>query len=213
MAGTLSVQTIQGLATAADPTTVSIASGHILHAPGHVINFGSYNTGYGSGARLVTTSTSWQTLNINGTDQATFGSLTKHPSNGNVLAFNKKSSNSQLSIVLNFPSYNTPGGSGHGVRCMISTDQTNYVVSDILTNGPANGWGFHGYGGATAGMNNFTWSTYDNASYRNTINTYTGDFYFYFQVYNWASTDTISYIDHSDTYPKYGTVQVMEVAQ
>jgi hypothetical protein len=37
MAGTLSVQTIQGLATAPDPTTVSIASGHILHAPGHVI--------------------------------------------------------------------------------------------------------------------------------------------------------------------------------
>lgn len=37
MAGTLSVQTIQGLATAADPTTVSIASGHTLHAPGHVI--------------------------------------------------------------------------------------------------------------------------------------------------------------------------------
>lgn len=30
MAGTLSVQTIQGLATAADPTTVSIASGHTL---------------------------------------------------------------------------------------------------------------------------------------------------------------------------------------
>lgn len=37
MAGTLSVQQIQGLATAADPTTVEISSGHTLYAPGHVI--------------------------------------------------------------------------------------------------------------------------------------------------------------------------------
>ena len=37
MAGTLSVQQIQGLATAADPTTVTIPSGHTLYAPGHVI--------------------------------------------------------------------------------------------------------------------------------------------------------------------------------
>ena len=37
MAGTLSVQKIQGLASSATPTTVEIASGHVLHAPGHVI--------------------------------------------------------------------------------------------------------------------------------------------------------------------------------
>lgn len=37
MAGTLSVQQIQGLATAADPTTVTIPSGHNLIAPGHVV--------------------------------------------------------------------------------------------------------------------------------------------------------------------------------
>ena len=37
MAGTLSVQKIQGLASSATPTTVEIASGHTLHAPGHVI--------------------------------------------------------------------------------------------------------------------------------------------------------------------------------
>jgi hypothetical protein len=37
MAGTLSVQKIQGLATSATPTTVEIASGHTLHAPGHVL--------------------------------------------------------------------------------------------------------------------------------------------------------------------------------
>ena len=37
MAGTLSVQKIQGLATSATPTTVEISSGHKLYAPGHVI--------------------------------------------------------------------------------------------------------------------------------------------------------------------------------
>ena len=37
MASTLSVSKIQGLATAASPTTVEIASGHTLQAPGHVI--------------------------------------------------------------------------------------------------------------------------------------------------------------------------------
>ena len=37
MAGTLSVQKIQGLATSATPTTVEIASGHVLQAPGHVL--------------------------------------------------------------------------------------------------------------------------------------------------------------------------------
>jgi hypothetical protein len=37
MAGTLSVQQIQGLASAADPTTVTIPAGHKLIAPGHVV--------------------------------------------------------------------------------------------------------------------------------------------------------------------------------
>ena len=37
MAGTLSVSHIQGLATHSDPTTVSVQSGHTLHAPGHII--------------------------------------------------------------------------------------------------------------------------------------------------------------------------------
>ena len=37
MAGTLSVQKIQGLASSATPTTIEIASGHVLQAPGHVL--------------------------------------------------------------------------------------------------------------------------------------------------------------------------------
>jgi hypothetical protein len=37
MAGTLSVQKIQGLASSATPTVVEVSTGHTLHAPGHVI--------------------------------------------------------------------------------------------------------------------------------------------------------------------------------
>ena len=37
MAGTLSVQKIQGLASSANPTTVEIASGHVLHQSGMII--------------------------------------------------------------------------------------------------------------------------------------------------------------------------------
>ncbi len=44
MAGTLSVSHIQGLATHSSPTTVSVQSGHTLHAPGHILQVvqGSY---------------------------------------------------------------------------------------------------------------------------------------------------------------------------
>ena len=63
MAGTLSVQQIQGLATAADPTTVTIASGHVLHAPGHVIQVatGQDTT---SGTGLTTSTTTLQSTGL-----------------------------------------------------------------------------------------------------------------------------------------------------
>jgi len=63
MAGTLSVQKIQGLATSATPTTVEIASGHNLHAPGHVVQIVQLslpgNVGTSSSTVLSTTSTSY----------------------------------------------------------------------------------------------------------------------------------------------------------
>ena len=49
MASTLSVSKIQGLATAANPTTVEVSSGHVLQAPGHILQvkqvqfLGNYN--------------------------------------------------------------------------------------------------------------------------------------------------------------------------
>ena len=66
MAGTLSVQQIQGLATAADPTTVQISSGHTLYAPGHVVQtiYGQDTT---SGTGVVTSSTSYVTSGLSAT--------------------------------------------------------------------------------------------------------------------------------------------------
>ena len=218
MAGTLSVQQIQGLASATDPTTVTIPTGHKLVAadtggvisPGQVINYGSYNTGYGSSAGISSASTSWQTLPIEGTNAASFGSCSK--SITNVITFNKKYNNSQLIVTTNFPTYNSPGGSGHGVRLQYYKPGGAYTIVDISDEGPGHGWGWHGYGGQTSAMNNFTWNTYDKSSVRSDLVNYTGDVHFYIEVKNWASSDTISYIYHSG-YNKYGTFQFAEIAQ
>ena len=220
MAGTLSVQKIQGLATSATPTTIEITSGHKLTGaagsmivPGQIISAGTYNTGTGSGARLSGTFTTYTTLNINGTNQATFGRISKFSDDG--LQFNKLSNSSHLIISLNFPTYNNNGNNAHGIRCKMETTQGSgtFNILDITDQGPAHAWGFHGYGGATAAMNNFTWCTYDNSSYRATIKATTGNMKFFFEVRNWTSSDTITYNDYSDSYPKYGTVQVYEVAE
>ena len=189
---------------------IVVPSGHKLVAPGHVINFGSYNTGYGSGATLSSSSTSWQTLQIDGTNAAAFGSCSKTITN--VITFNKKYNNSQLMVSTNFPTYNNTGGSGHGIRLHYYRTGQSAAIVDITDNGPAEGWGWHGYGGQTAAMNNFTWSTYDNSSVRSDLQTYTGDVHFYIQVRNWNSSDTITYIHHSG-YNKYGTFQFAEIAQ
>ena len=218
MAGTLSVQQIQGLASAADPTTVTISTGHKLTGsagsivtPGQVVNTGSYNTGYGSGARLTTNSTSWQTLNIVGTSAAAFGSCSQTMSN--VITFNKKYNNSQILITANFPTYNDTGGSGHGIRLQYYRTGQSAAIVDISNAGPANGWGWHGYGGATSAMNNFTWNTYDKSSVRSDLQTYTGDVHFYIEVKVWSTGDTVYFVDYDNTYPKYGTFQFAEIAQ
>ena len=61
-------------------------------------------------------------------------------------------------------------------------------------------------------MNNCIWNTYDNATYRSAIQSATGNVRFFFEVRNWASNDTITYNDYSDSYPKYSTFTVFEVA-
>lgn len=189
---------------------VAADTGSIV-APGQVINTGSYNTGYGSGARLQTTSSSWQTLNIVGTGAAAFGSCSQTISN--VITFNKKYNNSQILVTMNFPSYNNAGNSGHGIRLQYYRTGQSAALVDILTNGPAHGWGWHGYGGSHAGMNNFSWNTYDKSSVRSDLQTYTGDVNFYVEVKVWSSSDTIYFNDYDGSYPKYGTFHFAEIAQ
>ena len=177
-----------------------------------IVSFGSYNSGYGSGARLQTTSESWVNLEINGTNQAVFGQITKNSDDS--LNYNKVSNSSHLIIGMNVPVYNANGNNGHGFRLKFETTQNSgtYNILDITSQGPAHGWGFHGYGGSTSSMNNCIWNTYDNSTYRSAIQGYTGNVRFFFEVRNWSSSDTIIYNDYSDTYPKYSTFTVFEVA-
>tara|TARA_B100000035_G_scaffold216061_1_gene185190 strand:+ start:23310 stop:23930 length:621 start_codon:yes stop_codon:yes gene_type:complete len=179
---------------------------------GKILSFGSYNSGYGSGARLSTTSTSWVNLEINGTNQAVFGQITKNSDDS--LNYNKLSNSSHLIIGMNVPVYNNNGNNGHGFRLKFETTQDSgtYNVLDITNEGPAHGWGWHGYGGATSSMNNCIWNTYDNATYRSAIQGYTGNVRFFFEVRNWTSNDSIAYNDYNDSYPKYSTFTVFEVA-
>jgi len=74
MAGTLSVQKIQGLASSATPTVVEVSSGHVLHAPGHVIQ----TINGTSTAEATTTSNSYQ-------DTPLFASITPKFSTSKIL--------------------------------------------------------------------------------------------------------------------------------
>lgn len=206
------ISTVSGSGNITIPTGVKLigTDNSSIVAPGQVINYGSYNTGYGSSAGLSSTSTSWQTLNIEGTNAASFGSCSK--SITNVITFNKKYNNSQLIVTTNFPTYNNTGGSGHGIRLQYYRTGQSASIVDISDDGPAHGWGFHGYGGSSSAMNNFTWNTYDKSTVRSDLVNYTGDVHFYIEVKNWQSTDTITYLFHSG-YNKYGTFQFAEIAQ
>ena len=167
-----------------------------------------YNSGYGSGARKSKSTQTWETLNIGGTNL----SGPRKSDDNNVLSFTKNYNNSNLQINLSIPVYISPGGSGVGIRCKISTDLgSSYSIVDILDGGPAHGWGAFGYGGNTSGIINFTWNTLDKSSIASTIKSYTGDVYVFFEVYVWNSSDTAYFIDYDATYPKYGTFQIMEI--
>ena len=86
---------------------------------GKIVSFGSYNSGTGSGARLQTTSTSWVNLEINGTNQAVFGQITKNSDDS--LNYNKVSNSSHLIISMNVPVYNSNGNNAHGFRLKFET--------------------------------------------------------------------------------------------
>jgi len=184
--------------------------GSWVDAPvGTIIKRGSYNTGYGSGARTALSAQSWNTINIDGTNQAgmNIGKIS-----ADVISFDKISSKSHLEITVNFPYYQATGNSGFGVRCQASKDGgSNYVILGNLTNGSVSTWGGGGYGGTDAGVFNYTWSTYDNSTERSSWLAKTGQTQFYFQLYVYSADDTTHMIDYSDSFPKEGTIQISEI--
>ena len=210
---TLHVENLKGPTTGSNANKIIVPSGQTLDASGgtitpssgQIVKVATYNTGYGSGARTISSSASWTTIAINGTSN----NAVNCSQASNVITYNK-SANSNLLITINFPSYNSPGGNGHGIRCQARVSGGSYSLVDTLTNGPADGWGWHGYGGSHAAMNNFTWSTSETDGTTG-INSHSGNVEIYFQMYVWSSGDTVYLIDYGSSYPKYGTVQIVEV--
>lgn len=221
MAGTLSVSHIQGLATHSDPTSVTIASGHKLKGTpgqinlgaGTVLQVGSYCPGYGDG--LTKTTQSWSTVPLNGTGAVAHNTTKSHD---DVIEIDKKSNNSHLELSVNFPFYLNNGASGIGLRCQGSSSDTsinsgNVVLVDLLPNGPGHGWSLAGYGGNTAGILNYTWSTRLNSNYIDNWKTRVGGCRFYWEAYVWSSGDTLYLNTYDGTYPFYGMITWREVLE
>ncbi|NDB80131.1 hypothetical protein EB155_09735 [archaeon] len=182
-------------------------SNQVVMPAGSIIKQQHYNSGYGSDAR-TRPNQSWITVKLGGTSL----SGPRKSDDNNVLKFDKIFNNSNLSITANFPVYISNGASGNGFRLQVSTNNgSTYSLVDIRSNGPANGWGASGYGGADASIFNFTWNTLDNLTIANTVRIYTGPVYFYFECYEWSSADSSFIIDYDDTYPKFGTIQIQEI--
>jgi hypothetical protein len=175
-----------------------------------VVRIQNYNTGFGSGARTTTASTSFIPINMGGDLQ----SGTRQSGNLNRLLFNKRQTGTDLIIKASFPVYITgTGDSGGGIRLQYSTNGSSFSLVDALTSGPADGWGAWGYGNDHAGIVNYTWVTSANSSIVNTVRNHTGNLFFYFEIRNWSGSDTSFFIDYDSTYPKYGTIQILEIIQ
>ena len=159
------------------------SGGFLSDAPlGTVIKKANYNTGYGSGARLVSNSTSFYTINIGGTANYEFNCS----ESGNVITYGKISNTSHIKISCQFPLYATGLGNGFGMRIQGSNDGgSSYHHLGELSQGPNNGWGMHGY--TSNGLSGtITWgtTTYDRNDQRSNWYAKTGDVYFYFEGLN-----------------------------
>ena len=188
------------------------SDGYMTVAPsGMVIRSGFYDPGTGTGAITATNSTTFTTLNVNGTGQVGHN-IGK--ASDDVLTYTKVSSNSHLNIGISFPFYLATGGNGFGIRGYLSTnDGSNYYTMSGLTNGPTHGWSAGGYGGNTSGVLNYTWNTRMNSSQASTILAKTGTIRFYFEVRVWNAADTLYFIDYGGSYPKKGSIVVQEIAE
>ena len=187
------------------------SDGYMTVAPsGMVIRSGFYDPGTGTNATTATNSSTFTTLNVNGTGQVGHN-IGKFSDDG--LTYNKVSSNSHLNISISFPFYLATGGTGFGIRALLSTDDgSNYYVVSGLSDGPADKWSAGGYGGNTSGIMNYTWNTRMNSSQESTIKAKTGSIRFYFEVSVWTGTDTLYMIDYP-SYEKKGSIVVQEIAE
>ena len=185
------------------------SGGFLSDAPkGTVIQQANYNTGSGSGARLVSNSTGYYTIPIGGTSNHAFNCS----ESGNVITFSKLSNTSHIKIKCQFPLYATGLNNGFGMRIQGSNNAgSSYHHLGELGEGPNNGWGMHGYT-ANGLSGTITWgtTTYDRSDQRNNWYTKTGDVYFYFQGRSWSAGETAYWIDYSG-YPKYGHVWIEEI--
>ena len=167
-----------------------------------VNNEQSYNTGYGTGAGLLSTSSSWATLPITGTG------ATGERAGTNVLKFDKLDNDSDMTVSISFPYYSPASASGFGIRLRYSVNSGSSYGTDWLTNGPAHGWGAGGYGNVSrADMFSFTWNTEDMVA-----NTYIGEVRFYFEVKVWNNADQYYFNDYSG-YSKYGYIHIKEISR
>ena len=184
-----------------------------LDAPvGTPIKTGVYNTGYGSGARTTLSTTTYTTLNINGTGQQAINIERDH--GDDVIVFNKVSSNSHLAITLCMPFYQqasgTDLGNGFGIQFWGSyNDGSSFVQMSNISNGVVDYWGGGGYGGHSAGVFTYTWHTAQ-ASNDSDWLARTGDCRFYWKVRCGAAVDTLYFIDYAGSYPKEGTITITE---
>jgi hypothetical protein len=176
---------------------------------GHVVGKTYYTSGWGSGARTTSSSTGWYTLNIFGT-----GAIgARAPTSNNIIQYTKKLNTSHLIIDVSLPVYISNGAGGVGIRCYGSTtvnDANSYALIDPLTNGPAERWGAAGYGGSTAAIINFQWST-QTASNASTWLSKVGACGIYFQGSGWNESDVAYWIDYDGTYQKYAAMTITEV--
>jgi hypothetical protein len=175
--------------------------------PGAPIGSSSWSTG-DLPEVAASNSTSWTTLDINRDDET--GSFSAADSN--ICTYTKQHNSSHLLISWWIPLYIGNGGSGNGFRLHISKDNSTYYT-DAIDNGPADGWGAHGYGGNASGVWCFTWDTKIIDTYRTSgFEAHTGTVYFYWQWRNWGASDTTYPITYSTSYNKYGTIELLEYA-
>ena len=185
------------------------SGGFLSDAPlGTIIKTAKYNTGYGAGARTVSSSTSYYTLAIGGTNNYAYNCS----ESGNVITYNKISNTSHLNVYYQLPVYGTVQNNGCGVRVEASNnDGSSYHHMLELSEGTNNGWGNHGYATPNhSGTVSSKVCTHDRADERNNWYTRQGNCKFYIQARSWSSSDTYYWIDYSG-YNKLGYFYIEEV--